>query len=91
MVRVLKKTIRAFTIAGKGLTNNETLPIKPRVSPCNDDFTVISYSPLYTQFYTITLKYFGGLVNIFYIPIPSVKNKKRIGNFLLSHNIHNHF
>ena len=89
MVSALKRQKGAFTIAGKGLTNNETLPIKPRVSPCNDDFIVISYS-LYTQFYTLTLKYFRGLVNIFYIPIPSVKTK-RIGNFLLSHNIHNHF
>ncbi|GAB6452382.1 hypothetical protein bcgnr5390_53920 [Bacillus luti] len=50
------------------------MPIKPRVSPCNDDFTVISYSPLYTQFYTITLKYFRGLVNIFYISISPAPN-----------------
>ncbi|OFD84012.1 hypothetical protein BWGOE8_07980 [Bacillus mycoides] len=55
----------------------KSLPIKPRVSPCNDDFTVISYSPLDTQFYTITLKYFGGLVNIFYVsssPAPNFIN-----------------
>ena len=90
MVRVLKDNKGPLPLLVKVSLINETLPIKPRVSPCNDDFTVISYSPLYTQFYTITLKYFGGLVNIFYIPIPSVK-QKRIGNFLLSHNIHNHF
>ena len=70
MVRVLKRQEGALTIAGKGLTNNETLPIKPRVSPCNDDFTVISYSPLYTQFYTITLRSVPGLVNIFFIMKP---------------------
>ncbi|PND17485.1 hypothetical protein CW304_01960 [Bacillus sp. UFRGS-B20] len=73
MVRVLKKTEKGpYHCWLKVSLTTETLPIKPRVSPCNDDFIVISYFPD-TQFYTLTLK-ISEAFNIFY-SIPSVKTK----------------